>query len=54
MKFNVHLWKHQQWIYLCTCKAETERDAVEIAASRYGLNNRYQAYPHIDNFPAVA
>ena len=48
-KFNVHLWDGRNWNYLCTVKANTERDSVEMAASRYGLNNRYQAYPHINN-----
>ena len=43
------------WDYLCTAKADSESAALDIVAVRYGLKREnLKAYPHIDNFEAVA
>lgn len=53
MKFNVHHWDGKNWNYLCTVRADSEGEAIDMVESRYG-KARYQAYPHIDNFAEVA
>ena len=54
LKWNVHVWNGKEWVYLNTVKVESSEKACAVVASRHGTWLKYQAWPHIDNFEAVA
>jgi hypothetical protein len=54
LMWNVHMWDGKEWVYLFTAKAENAEKACLMGASRNGTWKKYQAWPHIDNFEAVA
>lgn len=50
MKFNIHHWNGQGWIYIATAMASDEQEAAKMIASRFTLKGRFAAYPHIDTY----
>ena len=46
MKFNVHAWTGDKWLFVKVVEADTDREAVHSVAKQFHLKGSFCSYPH--------